>query len=101
MTARRNESVGRIVGAGKGTVREHIAVKIVAYSVAVKRDQTVIRIVCKTTVRCIGYVTRRIVAEGLGRYHRVIDELLDSSRSDPAEIIISITYLGRICKYKG
>ena len=41
MTARRNESVGRIVGAGKRTVREHIAVEVIAYGVAVERDQTV------------------------------------------------------------
>ena len=38
--------------------------------------------------------------EGLGRYHRVIAEFLDSSRSDLAETIISITHFGRICKYQ-
>ena len=47
-----------------------------------------------------GNVACGIVGEGLGRYHRVIAELLDSSRSDSAEIIISITHFGRICKQK-
>ena len=31
MTTCGNESVGRIVGAGKGTVREHITVEVIAY----------------------------------------------------------------------
>ena len=73
--------------------------EVVAYSVTVVRDQMVVGVIPEAAVRCRGYVTRRIVVEGLGRYHRVIAELLDSSRSDSAEIIISITHFGRICKY--
>ena len=100
MTARRNESVGRIVGAGKRTVREHIAIKVIAYGVAIERDQTVVGVILEAAIGCRGYVAGYIVVEGLGRYHRVIAELLDSSRSDSAEIIISITHFGRICKYQ-
>ena len=100
MTARRNESVCRIVGAGKGTIREHIAVKVIAYSISVERDQTVVGVILEAAIGCRGYVACCIIVEGLGRYHRVIAELLDSSRSDSAEIIISITHFGRICKYQ-
>ena len=99
MTARRDESVCRIVGAGKGTVGKHIAFEVIAYGVAVERDQTVVGVILEAAVGCRGYVACCIVVEGLGRYHRVIAELFDSSRSDPAEIIISITHFGRICKY--
>ena len=98
MTAGRRESVCRIVGAGKGTVREHIAVKVIAYGVAIERDQTVVGVILEATVGCRGYIACCIVVEGLGRYNRVIAELLDSSRSDPAETIISITHFCRICK---
>ena len=35
----------------------------------------------------------------LGRYHRVVAELLDSSRGYSAELIISISHLTTICKY--
>ena len=87
------------VGAGKGTVREHIAVKVIAYGVAVERDQTVVGVILEAAIGCRGYVACCIVVEGFGRYNRVIAELLDSSRSDSAEIIISITHFGRICKY--
>ena len=90
----------RIVGTGKRTVREHIAVKVIAYGIAVERDQTVVGVIPEATIGCRGYVACCIVVEGLGRYHRVIAELLDSSRSDPAETIISITHFGRICKYQ-
>ena len=38
MTACKNQSVCRIVGAGKGTVRQHIAVKVITYGVAVEHD---------------------------------------------------------------
>ena len=99
MTACRNEPVRRVVGAGKRTVREHIAVKVIAYRIAVERDQTVVGVILEAAVGCRGYVACCIVVEGLGRYNRVIAELLDSSRSDPAEIIISITHLGRLCQY--
>ena len=98
MTACRNESVCGIIRAGQGTVREHITVKVIAYSVAVERNQTVVGVILEDAIGCRGYVTCCIVVEGLGRYHRVIAELLDSSRSDPAETIISITHFGRICK---
>ena len=100
MTACGNESVGRIVIAGKETVREHITVKVIAYGVAVERDQTVVGVILEAAIGGCGYVTRCIVVEGFGRYHRVFAELLDSSRSESAEIIISITHFGRICKYQ-
>ena len=87
------------VGAGKGTVREHITVKVIAYGVAVERDQTVVGVILEVAVRCGGYVTRRVITERFGGNDRVIAELLDSSRSHSAETIISITHFGRICKY--
>lgn len=68
------------------------------YGVAAPRDQTVVGVILEATVGCRGYVTCCIVVEGLGRYHRVITELLDSPCSNSAEIIISITHFGRICK---
>jgi len=100
MTARRNESVCGIIRAGQGTVREHIAVEVIAYGVTVERDQTVVGVIdkCRIIV-CTRNIARRIVVEGLGRYNRIVAELLDSSRSDSAEIIISITQFGRIGKY--
>ena len=70
------------------------------YGVTIERDQTVVGVILEAAIGCRGYVACCIVVEGLGRYHRVIAELLDSSRSDPAEIIISITQSGRICKYQ-
>ena len=88
ITTRINEPVRRIVGEGKGAVREHIAVKVITYSISVERDQPVVGIIPEAAVRCRGYITCCIVVEGLGRYHRVIAELLDSSRSDSTEIII-------------
>ena len=100
MTARGNESVCRIVGAGKGTVREHITIEVIAYGVAVERDQTVVGVILEAAIGGYGYVACCIVVEGLGRYHRVIAELLDSSRSNPAETIISITQFGRSCKHQ-
>lgn len=78
MTAGRNEFVRRIVGAGQGTVREHIAVEVIAYGVAVERDQTVIRVILEAAVGGRGYVTCCIVVKGLCRNDRVITELLDS-----------------------
>ena len=56
MTAGRNEFIRRIVGAGKGTVREQVAVKVVAYAVSVKHYQPVVCIVCKAAVRRIGNI---------------------------------------------
>ena len=99
MTAGRNEFIRRIVGAGKGTIREHIAVEVIAYGVAVERDQTVVGVILEAAIRCRGYVTCCIVVEVLGRNNRVIAELLDSPCSNSAEAIIGITHLGRICMY--
>ena len=72
----------------------------IAYGVAIERDQRVIGVIEKAGVGRVGNVACGIVGEGLGRYHRVIAEFLDSSRSDLAETIISITHFGRICKYQ-
>lgn len=98
MTAGRNEFIRRIVEAGQGTVREHIAVEVIAYGVAVERDQAVIRVILEAAVGGRGYVACCIVVKGLCRNDRVITELLDSPCSNSAETIISITHLGRICK---
>ena len=99
MTACGNESVGRIVIAGKETVREHITVKVIRYCITVIRGKSIVCIINKARIsRSACNITCGIVVEGFGRYHRVVAELLDSSRSDPAETIISITHFGRICK---
>ncbi len=50
MTTCRNESVSGIVGAGKGIVREHITVKVVAYRISVERDQTVVGVILEAAV---------------------------------------------------
>ena len=64
---------------------------------------TVESIVCsRNSAVAVGdcqYVARCIVVEGLGRYNRIVTELLDGSRSYSAETIISVTPFGRICKY--
>jgi hypothetical protein len=52
----------------------------------------------ETAVGRRGYVACCIVVEGYGRKHRVVTELLDSSRSYSVETIISITHFVRICK---
>lgn len=62
MTACGNEPVSRIIGAGEGTVREHISVKVIAYRVAVKYCKSVVGIIYKTVIGCIGYVTCSVVA---------------------------------------
>ena len=67
ITTRINDPVRRIVGAGKRTVREHIAVKVIAYGIAVERDQTVVGIIKEAAVGRRGYVTRCIVSECFGR----------------------------------
>ena len=92
MTARRNESVRRIVGAGKGTVREHIAVEVIAYGVAVERDQLVIRIIRKGGIcRATCNITCGIVSKRFGRNDRIRIESVDavlfrSSTISPAAI---------------
>ena len=63
MTARRNKSVCRVIGAAKGTVREHIAVEVIAYRIAVEGYKPVISIICKTTAGRISYVTRCVVGK--------------------------------------
>ena len=97
MTAGRNEFIRRIVGAGQGTVREQVAVKVVAYAVSVKHYQPVACIVCKATVRRIGNIACRIIAEGFFRQDRIA-QVLCSTFGYTAKAIISITHFGRICK---
>ena len=99
MTVGRNKAVRGVVSKALDTVVQHISVEVVAYGISVKYRQTVVDIVSKAAVRRIGDIARCIVVEGLGRYNRVITELLDRSRSYSAEIIISITHFGTICKY--
>jgi len=79
MTACSNESVGRIVGAGKGTVREHITVKIIAYGVTVERDQAIVGVMLEAAVGRRGYVAHRVIVEGLGGDNRIITQALNSS----------------------
>ena len=72
---------------------------MLAYTVSIEYHKSVVGVILEAAVGCRGYVTRCIVVEGLGRYHQVVAEFLDRSRSYSAEIIISITHFGRICKH--
>ena len=99
MTTRTQESVCGVIGAGKGTVREHIAVEVIAYRVATERGQTVIGIIRKAAIGRVGNVACRVVGEGFGRNYSIITQLLDGSCRYSTEVIISITQFGRICKY--
>ena len=99
MTACGDQSVCGVIGAGKGTVRQHIAVKVVADSVAVKTCQTVVGVILEAAVRSTCNITRRVIAEGLGGNDRIIGKIFDRSRRDSAQVIISITQFGRIFKY--
>ena len=87
-----------IIGAGKGTVREHITVKVIAYGVAVERDQTVVGVILEATARRRGYISRQVIAKAFFRQHSII-QILDGPLGNSAKVIISITHLGRICKY--
>jgi len=97
MTARGNEPICGIVGAGKGTVRQHIAVKVVADCIAVESDQSIVSIVCKTTVRSIGDIACGVVSEGFFRKNVVV-QILRRSLGYSAEAIISITEFGILVK---
>ena len=67
VSACRDESVCRVVRAGKGTVREHIAVKVIAYVVAVELSQAVVRVILEAALGSIGDITCRVVGEGFRR----------------------------------
>ncbi len=82
MTACRNESVSRVKCAGKGRVRQHIAVHIVRYGAAVEDDKSVVSVILEAAVRRRGDITRRIVSEGFARNYGIVTELLDSFRCD-------------------
>ena len=68
-----NKSVSRVESTVEKPVRRHIA------------------------VLGRGYVACRDMAECFGRNHRIAAELFYSSRSDFAEIIISVTHFGILC----
>ena len=97
MPTRREQLVIVVIGTGQGTVREHIAIKVVACRITVEDNQSVVGVVTEATIGSIGQVARFIVGEGLGRNNRVIAEDLDRSRRDPTKVIISIAHFGRIC----
>ena len=97
MTTSRNESICGVVGKALNTVVQHIAVHIVRYGIAVKYNQSVVCVVNKATLRRIGNITGSIVGKGLlGK--NVAAQILGRSLGHTAEIIISTTYFGRICK---
>ena len=78
MTAGRNESVGRIVGAGQGTVREHITVEVIAYGVAVEYGQTIIGVIQEAGIRRIGDVARSVILVNVRRA-RIVVKVDDTS----------------------
>lgn len=77
------------VGAGKGTVREHITVEVIAYVLSAENSQSVISIICKTALGRIGNITRRVVCEGFLGNDGIV-KTLGLSLGHSAEIIISI-----------
>ncbi len=78
----------------------NIAVKVIAYRIAVERDQAVVRIIPEAAVGGRGYVDCCIIAEDFGRNYGIITGLLDSPLSYSAEIIIRVAHFGRICKHE-
>ena len=67
-------------------------------SVAVEGHPAVIRVIQEAAIRRVGDVTCRIVGIRLVGEHHVA-HISDHSASHPTEVIISITHLGRFCKY--
>ncbi len=81
-----------------GAVEDHIAIEVVAHSSSVERDQTVIGVIIEAAIGSIDNITCRVIAELLGGNDRIVTRILDYSRSNSAETVISITHLGRIFK---
>ena len=71
VVSRPDKSVGRIVGAGEGTVRQHIAVKVIAYRITVERDQTVVVVIREAASVRVREVARRVVSKAFGRDNNV------------------------------
>jgi len=91
MTARRNESVCGVIRAGKGTVRQHIAVEVIRYILTAKNYKSVVRIIRKAAIRCIGNIARGVVRIGFGGQDNIGDCVLLRPCGYSTEAIISIT----------
>ena len=76
MTARRNESVGRIIGTSNGAVQKHIAVEVVRYGVFVEYHQTVVGVILKTALGCRSDVACRVVYTIIPHTARVVKKNL-------------------------
>ena len=76
MTARRNESVGRIIGTSNGAVQKHVAVEVVRYGVLVEYHQTVVGVILKTALRRFRYVACRVVYMIIPHTARVVKKNL-------------------------
>ena len=85
--------------AEQGTVRQHIAVKVIGNIVTVEYNKSVVGVILETAVRCVGQVACGVVGVGFRGNHTVIRKVLHSSRCYAVQAIISITQFGRICKY--
>ena len=97
MTAGRNESVGGVIGAGKGTVRGHIAIHIVRYGVPIEHHKSIIGVILEATIGRIGNVTGSVVGKGLlGK--NVAAQILGRSLGHTVEAIISIAESGVFVK---
>ena len=94
-----NKSVCRIVCKRFRTVRQHIAVKVVAYGVTVKFCQTVVGIVLEGATRCAGNITCGIVSVAFFRKNN-ITVVLGRSLGYSTKAIISIAEFGISVKVK-
>ena len=97
MGTRGNKPVCGIVGAGKGTVRQHIAVQVIAYRIAAPRNQTVVGIIQEAAVGGRGYVACCIVGKHL-LCQNIVVRILDGSLDDTIQAIITITEFGDFVK---
>lgn len=70
----------------------------ILYKLFTQFYQSVVCIVCKAAVRCIGNIACCIIAEGFFRQDRIA-QVLYSTFGYTAKTIISITHFGQICKY--
>ena len=98
MTACRDKPVCRIIAAGQGAIRQHVAIRIIADRAAVEHNKSVVGVVLEAAVRRIGNVACRVVREALGRDDTIAVQTLDCSCRYATQAIISITDFGSIYK---
>jgi len=95
------ESIGNIstcIGDSDRTVKEHIAVEVIVYSIAIEHNESVIDIILEAALGSVGNISCGIIGKRFFRKNNVT-QILNGSLGYTIETIISITLFGRICKY--